>query len=305
MATISPEAKLLEHVYHELGLDEGTLLSARSEPASDDAGEWRAVGDWLLLADRVGADRVFFVNDDPVLVFSALPGPATPSDIADAYRRAWSLSRPRCLFLAAGAELMVFALDRPPAENGDSSTSNRPIEVVERAADVSERLARFHRDSVESGAAFEATGATPRGSRADEQLLRDVTSVASALTEDGLDRASAHALIERSILARYLEDREVITSSYFQDIAKGRGDWTKCLQSSPGGEDTGPASSFIACLSSPSLTSALFDQLAGDFNGDLFIPHPDESPEIEGRHLKRLQGFLRGTEGATPEFDSL
>src|SRR4051812_48458970 len=93
---------LLTRAYEELDLARGMLLPAVSAPPSHGAEEWAEVGDWLLLANRVDADRLFFVNGDPVLVFSTLPSTATERDIVALYRRTWCHSRPRCLFLEIG-----------------------------------------------------------------------------------------------------------------------------------------------------------------------------------------------------------
>src|SRR2546426_11599590 len=118
---------LLERAYRELDLVGGTLIEATPTPvAGADPHMWRDLGDWLLLAARVGAERVFFVNNDPVLVFSSLPSGADESEVLALYRRAWSLARPRCLFLAIGGELRVYALPRPPAAPGEKQDALGP-----------------------------------------------------------------------------------------------------------------------------------------------------------------------------------
>jgi hypothetical protein len=57
------------------------------------------------------ADRIFFVADDPVVVFSALPSNADEEQIIMAYRRAWSMGRARCpsLTLALPASSALIA----------------------------------------------------------------------------------------------------------------------------------------------------------------------------------------------------
>lgn len=296
------QTSLLDRVYRDLDLVNGTLLAARSEPgAGEDAEEWRSVGDWLLLADRVGADRVFFVNADPVLIFSTLPAGAGRAEVLEAYRRTWSLSRPRCLFLAVGDGLQVYGLGEPPVDPRDESRTLTPLEVLDRAADVGEALAGFHRDRIESGAAFEPLDAVGLSTRADEQLLRDVEGATEALIGDGLRRETAHALIERAILVRYLEDRGVLTESYFEKVAARRAAWTRYLHSPQVAPDFGRDSLFIRCLADPAFTNELFAQLAVDFNGDLFVPEPHEHLEVEGRHLARLQSLLQGAHGAAQQ----
>ena len=56
MSPGASSSSLLERVYHDLDLVSGALL----EPSGDfDTQRWQEVGDWLLLAARVNAERVF------------------------------------------------------------------------------------------------------------------------------------------------------------------------------------------------------------------------------------------------------
>ena len=126
------------------------------------------LGDWLLLADRVKADRIFFLNDDPVLVFSSLPSDSDENDVFDCYRRTWSMARPRCLFLAVGSELRVYSLSSPPVSVGTNAVTPEPLEVVTQVGEVLEKLSGFHRERLESGAAFEDQLLSEQSGRADQ-----------------------------------------------------------------------------------------------------------------------------------------
>ncbi len=287
----------LDRVYRDLDLVGGTLLDARVAP---DAGitdhQWRSVGDWLLLAERVGAERIFFVDEDPVLVFSTLSPNAKREDILELYRRTWCLSRPRCLFLAVGDDVHVYALTEPPGRHGDAGLAD-PLQILERTAEVSDVLAAFHRERLESGVAFESAAFTSHDRRADEQLLRDVSAATDALSASGLSRRLAHTLIERAILVRYLEDREVLTPEYFEQVAAPRAPWRRLLADRPP-PVVGPDSRFLTCLGNRPLSLALFAQLAENFNGDLFADEGNELAEVTDDHLHLLQGMLQGTQDA-------
>lgn len=297
-----PEAPLLERAYADLDLTAGALLTAMSTPKRDaDSRVWRELGDWLLLADRVGAERVFFVNDDPVLVFATMQADASEEDVMSLYRRAWSLARPRCLFVAVGQELRVYALSRPPVGPGNGEETIEPLEVVRRSADVAEALARFHRERLESGAAFEDPELADGSGRADQQLLRDVRAATEALVASGLDTRVAHGLIERAILVRYLEDRRVLTPEYFDELAQDKASWRAAL-SDPGALlDFGKDSKFVRCLGDKALTYALFERLGREFNGDLFVPDADEQDIVTDRHLRLLRELLQGTAAAAQD----
>lgn len=289
-------AALLEQVYRDLDLVSGTLMKAAATPAAGiDPHAWRELGEWLLLAARVDAERIFFVNDDPVLIFSSLPSGADDGDILTLYRRTWSLARPRCLFVAVGSELRVYALTRPPAIPGREEEVLEPLEIVSRAADVGEVLARFHREQLESGATFEDADLAEQRGRADQQLLRDVRVATAALVQAGLESHTAHALIERAILVRYLEDRGVLTLRYFEELAKSNRSWSTVLEEDAGVPNYGPASYFVRCLADKALTYALFERLGRDFNGDLFVPDQEERTAVAAGHLRTLRDLLQGT----------
>ena len=308
MTTVQPDlgsASLLDQVYADLDLINGTLLEAATTPLLGAGTQlWREVGDWLLLADRVNADRVFFVNDDPVLVFSSLPSGSDESDVLDCYRRTWSLARPRCLFLAVGRELRVYSLASPPPAPGSSQKPLEPLYVVSRAADVGDRLAQFHRARLESGATFEDSQLATQSGRADQQLLRDVRAVTAALVDADLPPHVAHALIERAILVRYLEDREIITEDYFDTITARHPDELHATVTVDVRPNFGRQSQFTRILASKDATYALFEELSRDFNGDLFVSEPDERKIVTASHLRLLMELLQGSATAdqTPLF---
>ena len=303
--SVSPESgssSLLERVYVDLDLVNGSLLEVAEVPAADpDTQRWRELGDWLLLASRVNAERVFFLNDDPVFVFSSLPSGSDEKTVLDCYRRTWSLARPRYLFLAVGMELRVYSLARPPTAPGTNQDPIAPLEVVTRAADVGDRLAHFHRERLESGTAFEELEPREGSGRADQQLLRDVRAVTTALVRAGLSHRIAHMLIERVILVRYLEDREILTEDYFETLeSRHIGGMGRPVDNELA-PDFGQPSRFIPFLSNKDLTYGLFDQLAQDFNGDLFVSSEDEREVVATDHLRLLMDILQGKTGANQE----
>src|SRR5690348_9754526 len=120
MRMVDQAAALLESVYTSLGLETGALRDA-TETATSSGGrvdEWVEYGDWLSLAHRVGAKRVFFVKQDPVLVFTELDE-LDEAKLLDAHRRAWCLARPQCLFVAVPGELRVYSLTTAPVRTLD------------------------------------------------------------------------------------------------------------------------------------------------------------------------------------------
>jgi hypothetical protein len=293
--SISRAHQLLDASYEELDLQSGALLQTSELPGRGlKADEWRNRGEWLLLGHRMGAEKIFFVDDDPVILFSAVPSPATETDIVATYRRAWSMGRAKCLFLATDTELRVYALNDPPPRALTDSQHFRPIDQVRRAADVADRLLDYHREKLEAGLLFEHEPYRDRSGRADEQLLQDVEAATEALVEHGLSRTIAHALIERVILVRYLEDRRAIGPEYFTDVADRASSWTAAMQISPEAPSLGAQSTFVRCLANRDLTYAVFDKLADTFNGDMFLISDTESDAVTVDHLVLIQQLLTG-----------
>jgi hypothetical protein len=287
---------LLAEVYQSLRLIEGRLLSAgeTARRAGVDNETWTEAGDWLALADRMGAESVFFVEDDPVLVFAALPAVASDRDWLAAYRNAWCLARPQCVFLAAPDELRVYALSTPPTLNIDDPDTPRPLEIIHRVGDVAERLAKFDRALVESGETF-AEEVFASDQKADRRLLADVRSATNQLVDTGLSIETAHALIERILLVRYLEHRGVITPDYLARVARHRPEWQAALTSvhaTPILNVSGAGLETV--LTNRDFTFALFSHLATDFNGDLFVVSDTENAEVNQQHLNTVRGMLLG-----------
>jgi type I restriction-modification system DNA methylase subunit len=290
----------LDEAYRSLGYSNGSLLNATSLPVPDslESREWLEKGDWLALAKKAGAEKVFFLNNEPVIVFCEFHNSDDSEGLINVFRQAWCLSRPTCLFLALPGELRVYSLNQPPAKNLSEWKAMTPLAIVRRAVDVANRLNAFRREEIESGRLFSEVHFGSIGERADRRLIQDLKNVRKTLLLNGLPARYAHSLIGRSIFVRYLEDRGVLSAEYFERLAATTPQWQSLLTS----EFVNPELSsplklkhYHKILGSKEFTYALFNQLAKDFNGDLFPRDSDEERLVnEERHLVPLQRFLRG-----------
>lgn len=104
----------LAKIYKELDFLSGDLLSAsKTPPPRISRADWVEKGEWLVAAQNARADRVFFVDNNPVVVFAECGD--DQAKIIKAFNRVWSLARPRILFLASPGEVKVYDLaQRPP-----------------------------------------------------------------------------------------------------------------------------------------------------------------------------------------------
>lgn len=299
----SPHA-FLNEAYVSLGYTEGiqgSLLNAtdRPLPGTEEEKAWLDKGDWLALAHKVGAEKVFFVRNDPVFVFCTLQhSTEDENSLLETFRRVWCMSRPRFLFVAMPGELRVYRLDRPPARNAETLRKEHQIELVTSVAEIAEQLKSYRREQVESGRLFADERFGGIDQRADKRLIQDLKRVREALLETGLLPEYAHALIGRSIFIRYLEDRGIIDERYFIDkVVKDNTNWLEMLLRPLPLSDVAPGSNmrrYNRILPDKLFTYALFRQLMIDFNGDMFPDIEEEEKKVTKDHLELLQGFLLG-----------
>ena len=131
--------ELLDAAYSQLGYVDGELLSASTNPTDKTSSVWVEKGDWLALAKKVGAEKVFFVDNYPVIVFAEQTSP-DQAEWLRWFNSVWCMARPQLLFLAREGELVVFNLTKRPARKGEER-DERLLSVVEAVAEVQEKLA--------------------------------------------------------------------------------------------------------------------------------------------------------------------
>ncbi|MFC1975823.1 Eco57I restriction-modification methylase domain-containing protein [Chloroflexota bacterium] len=137
--------------------------------------------------------------------------------------------------------------------------------------------------------------------QADKRLINDLKEVRKQLREiNDLKLEFAHALIGRSIFIRYLEDRKVLHPAYFEQVAAKhqRDDWLKLLNEQPPlrliQDEKWQDRRYYQVLQDKDFTYVLFEQLAEDFNGDLFPKNETEKKAVTVDHLRELRRFLLG-----------
>ena len=293
---VNTAGSLLEAAYRDLDLAGGALLSATASPTEAEpaiAAAWLEKGEWLSLAQQIGAEKIFFVRDNPVVVFAASECAASDA-WQKIFRDAWCMARPMVLFLATPGELAVYDLTKGPSRSAEpNARDERLIDVAHSAAEIQQKLAKFRRDRIESGRLFEEYHFGDL--RADSALVHDIQTIRGHLVAGGLDVTYANALIGRSLFIRYLEDRGVLDKTYFETIAEGTKAWTDLVKSAPANDSLGDKMPlFPEVLSDKDFVYALFDQLAEDFNGDIFPVDANERRDVDSDDLVLLKNLLTG-----------
>jgi type I restriction-modification system DNA methylase subunit len=304
---LKPDGSVLERVYETLGYNQGILLEAVKYPkssASKEAEAWVDKGDWLSLAVEVGVKKVFFVRDEPTLVFYEFPDTPSPADELNVFRRVWCMARPQCLFMAMPDKLKVYSLNQTPVEKEEDWPTVKTLKNLDIALDsINETLKDYTREQIESGNLFASAEWDGIENRADNRLINDLKKVRQLLLKEpalngrSFNPSYAHALIGRSIFIRYLEDRGVLDYEYFRKIADTNPTWREALLEQPKELDLTPGQEsrfYDRVLNNKNFTYALFKQLTNDFNGDIFPEDAQEKEAVSERHLKLLQSFLRG-----------
>ena len=115
-----------------------------------------------------------------------------------------------------------------------------------------------------------------RRNTVDRRLLGDIGVLERDLVRAGLARDAAQALIGRSIFAKYLIDRQIVSENLLREIS---------------GETSLPDT-----LRCPNATEYFFDWLSATFNGDMF---PSSLTLPQASHLTRVAQFLEGTDPNT------
>lgn len=300
---IETPQKLLESAYDQLGYAEGPLFEGASDPNKLSKKDWIDKGEWLTLTKEVGAQKIFFVENNPVVVF-AQSDTNEPEALRKLYNKIWCMSRPRLLFLAKPDEITVYDLANQPARTEQEWKKLKPLEVARTVNEVAKKLKTFRREQIETGRLFEAEYRFgDLRNRADKALINNLKEVRKDLIKKGLGGDNvkyAHALIGRSIFIRYLEDREILIPEDFYEIASDNKKWKELLENDApraGINLSEEDSLYSRVLSDKDFTFALFEKLAKDFNGDMFPNVKQEKQVITPDHLRLIQDLLFGDVG--------
>ena len=293
---------ILSIVYNQLDYNSGQLFDLSNQPSAKiGQDDWLNKGEWLIAAMKAGAEKIFFIDNNPVVIFAKCNN--TKKEQIDCFNRIWSLARPRILFLECEGNLSVIDLAQKPIPVNAENKELKSLETICRIKDVTEKLQAYHRNNIESGKVFEQGRFGDLKHRADQSLIADLKTVRKELIDAGLNNDNikyAHALIGRSIFIRYLEDRKILAEDYFKKVARQKAGWTDLINK-PSSRETFDFSEIHALypkvLQNKEFTYSLFKSLSIDFNGDMFPDVEIEEQHVKLKHLRIIQDLLYGDVG--------
>lgn len=236
----------------------------------------------MALGD-LGASAVFCVQGVPTVVIVVLDEYEREQVLA-MHGALWNQGLATLLLVLSGDTVRAFSLARIPHSDDrdfDDRCLVRQLDAVADGLAVKDFIY-----GAESGRLWERYADHFRASeRIDQVLLDNLSASHAALCRDGLSTDAAQALLIQTMFVGYLEDRNIVGPEYFKSASDGASE------------------TFLGLLESTSTAGLyrLFENLRGDFNGDLFVaPCSFDTngprPRVFRAHLQILARFRGGLE---------
>lgn len=205
--------------------------------------------------------------------------------VIDLHGALWNQGLASLLLVIADDTLRAFSLARTPLSDPGDAFERRCL--IDSLSLTTEAL-RFQNliYGAESGRLWKDYGEYfPPKERIDQVLLDNLNASHDLLQKAALAPDAAQALLIQAMFIAYLEDREIVTPTYFAAVSEKS------------------AESFSALLETGdvNLFRSFFRTLHADFNGDLFVAPcsfeaTGEAPEVTPAHLTILARFRSGRE---------
>lgn len=233
-------------------------------------------------------NSAYVVRGSRVLYFATLDHP-DPDRLLDLYRSVWTESQVPLLYVILPTEIRIYnSYALPPEHAEELSLGNRLLEqltqltnILEARQAIRSRLRPYGRMNLDTGAFW----ATDEGrkvnadDRADQRLQKSIAQLRRVLVDKlKLPNTIAYALLGRSLLIRYLEDRDIITSEQVTSMTDAM---TRTYRDS---------------LNDLATAYRLSSELEERFHGDIFPVEAGERQAVGQHHLQAVADFLDGTD---------
>ena len=200
-------------------------------------------------------------------------------DLAEVHRKLWLNGCTPLLYVGWQTRVDVLSCARGPDFWKRSELQYEPAETVEVAAQISgtleNRLSRFSAYRLSDGTFWddpENSSLAESGKAAHQQLIRAVVETDEEI--EGHRFPLLRRLLLLTVLIKYLEDREVFPSGWFEQFHKGAGSFFGLLQKG-----------------SPDSVRQLLGRLERKFNGDVF-ELPEGQQHLTTKELRRFADLV-------------
>ena len=236
--------------------------------------------------EKVGADKVYFSGENPVVLFINI---LSFSDselirIASIQKKAWNYRKVLLLFAVSDTEIRIYNCHEKPNFIGENQNINSELEKIqvfeyndnsdEEVLDV--LLNVFSRIGVDCGLLwspdYDIHKRINTQKRLDKYLVQSLLNTAKELENRGIqDKNIIHALLMRSLFILFLEDKGAAAEAgLYKKIKTG-------------------AESYFDILEDLDATYQLFEEVQEHFNGNIFPVLPDEKACVRKEHLHLIR----------------
>lgn len=228
----------------------------------------------LLDAKKYGAQAVyfrFFENRPPIPQIYIYD---SDIDINTLHKKLWSACKIPIFFVFTNNKIKIF---NSMSKNDIGEKNVEPIEIINLASKVQSKLNMFSARMFDTGEFWnkEYNKYFSHKNSAYNSLLDKLEDERKRLIEKSkLSTELTNSLLIKSILLKYLEEKEVFELNYWDKFLKG-------------------SKSFIDICTSNKALIDLFDNLSNHFNGGIFKLSDENKKELISADLKEFKYFLQ------------
>lgn len=256
--------------------------------------------------DKLDIDAVYFLRDEsgiakiPLIYFSFMDE-FNAEEVAELHRLAWNLGEAPLLFVVTPTNLKVYNnYINPRKKDGSLDYKAALIEEISLATNLEQQrksLFSYNRKSLEEGEYWRSSRERFNiNEKVDMTLISNLKVMRKILIQNILKRkfdfqvdyvktaSIVHALLSRSILIMYLEERKdshgesVFPDNFYDQFNTNNSSYKK----------------YTDILINKDATYKLFKVLEEKFNGDMLPLVEDEKEIVSSEDLLKLQSFLIG-----------
>lgn len=256
-----------------------------------------------MAKEKLGIDAIYFLRDAegtpkiPLIYFAAMDE-YDQTHVAELHRLAWNLGEAPLLFVVTPDLLLVYNnYTAPKKKDGKLDVEAGLIDTINliNSLETERQLLQYHRIRLETGEFWrENDYRFDVKTRVDITLMNNLRMMRRVLLSNIRERVSenelpdkqlmaiVHALLGRSILTKYLEERKDKEENTVFPV----GFFSKFREN---------ATQYTDLLDDKESTYRLFEELAHRFNGDMFPLVNKEYEIISQSDLDKLKDFMLGT----------